>query len=79
MDMDREWEVEHLHLADDHIAMAERHVTKQRLLVERLRTGGHDAHEAERLLGTMEGTLEAFREHRQSIADAIDRIDARRA
>jgi len=72
----RDWEVGQLSRADDHIAMAERHVAKQRLIVARLRADDLVAHDAESLLGTMERTLEAYLEHRQNIVATIARIDA---
>jgi hypothetical protein len=76
MGMDREAEVQRLNEADRHIAKAERQITEQRILVERLRTGGHDTHEAERLLKAMEETLAAEYEHRKLTVEMIDQIDA---
>jgi hypothetical protein len=76
MGMDREAEVQRLNEADGHIAKTERHITAQRALVERLRAGGHDTHEAERLLKTMEETLAAEYDHRKLTLEMIDQIDA---
>lgn len=75
MSLDHALELDHLAQADGHIAMAERHVAHQQMLIEQLRAAGQDAHDAERLLGTMERTLEVYRNHRRIIMEVIQRMD----
>jgi len=48
--MDRQAEVERLAQTDRHIATAEQHITKQRLLIDNLRADGHDTKVAEEML-----------------------------
>ena len=66
-------EREHLAQADRDIVAGERRVAAQMLLVERLRRDGHDTHAAE-LLANLQGTLEAWRAHREQILREIARL-----
>ena len=75
MALDREAEVRHLAQAETHIADAERQVTAQAMVVERLRADGHDTGEAEWLLANLKGTLETMNEHRMLILNTICQID----
>lgn len=68
-------EREHLLQADRDIADGERRITAQTLLVERLRTAGHDTREAERLLLNLRQTLETWRDHRDAILHEIARLE----
>jgi hypothetical protein len=74
--MDRAAEVRRLNEADSHIAIGERNVTQQRLIVDQHRARGQDAREAERLLAMLEQSLEAYQEHRQLIVEMIAQIEA---
>lgn len=65
----------HLAKADRDIADGERRITAQLLLIEELRTGGHDTNEAERLLLALRQTLEGWWEHRTLIVQAIARLE----
>ena len=73
--MDRQAEVERLGQADQHIATAERRITKQRLLVEELRADGHDTKVAEEMLRGFQENLQTLREHREIIIKTIEQID----
>ncbi|KRQ12198.1 MULTISPECIES: hypothetical protein [Bradyrhizobium] len=73
--MDRQAEVEHLAQSDRHIATAEQHITKQRLLLDNLRAEGHDTKVAEEMLTGFEHNLKTLREHRAIIVKTIEQID----
>ena len=75
MALDRETEVRHLAQADIHVADAERQVTTQMLVVEKLRAGGRDMVEAERLLASLQDILKTMGEHRTLILNTIRQID----
>ena len=60
-------EREHLSRAERHIVEGEERITMQMLLVERMRSEGQDAKEAERLLLTLRETLVAWQWHRTQI------------
>lgn len=65
-------EKEHLAKADRDIAEGETRVARQAELIEHMRTGsGHGVWEAERLLETLKGTLQAWRDHRSAILRTI--------
>jgi hypothetical protein len=66
-----------LDLADLHVAQAERHVTKQHLIVQRLADDGHSTDMAVSLLQEFEQTLRDHRTHRDVIAEEL-RIETRR-
>ena len=53
-----------LQMVDDHIALAERHVTRQQELVAYLRSRGHPTEVAEQLLAEFRSSLEQHRAHR---------------
>ncbi|WP_298961095.1 hypothetical protein [uncultured Methylobacterium sp.] len=71
--MDREAGVRRLNEADLHIADVERQITRQLLMIERLRADGQDALEAEHLLVAMHETLATYHEHRRLILGEIGR------
>jgi hypothetical protein len=66
-------EREHLSLAERHIVEGEERITMQMLLVDRLRTDGHDVTEAERLLLILRETLVAWHGHRDEILRELAR------
>lgn len=66
-------ERDHLAKADMDIAAGEKRVAEQIALIEWMTKKGQDTAEAEKLLRTLEQTLETWREHRQNILDAIAR------
>jgi len=72
-------EREHLAKAERDIAEGESRVTRQMLLIERMRQDGHDTAEAEKLLLTLEDTLAAWQAHREEILRELDRHDALRS
>ena len=72
---DLQTEQEHLFKAERDIVQGERRITAQALLVERLRRGGHDTREAERLLLNLRQTLDAWRDHREAILREIGRLE----
>ena len=57
-------ERKHLAKAERDIADGERRITRQMLLIEKMRQEGHDTNEADRLLLTLEDTLAEWRAHR---------------
>ncbi|MCB8820905.1 hypothetical protein [Microvirga rosea] len=60
-------EREHLSRAERDITEGETRITRQMLLIERMRLDGHDVSEAERLLLTLQETLAAWQAHREQI------------
>jgi len=56
--MRRELVRQHLEQAERHVSEGMRHVERQRELIERLESGGHDTREAIRLLRQFEDLLE---------------------
>ena len=75
MALNRITEVEHLNLAETHIAGAERQITKQTVIRDRLRMDGHDTREADWMLASFVGVLETLHAHRVLILDVIRDID----
>lgn len=73
--MDRALEERHLCEADRHIAAAEKNVSNQMILVEKLQRDGHDTKLAEATLVGFEKALEALRGHRNEIVKMIEQID----
>ncbi len=71
-----EVERDHLAKADRDIAEGEARVGRQVELVERLREGGQGTSEAETLLETLAGTLQAWRDHRDEILRQIARLES---
>jgi hypothetical protein len=74
-DVDREVELARLAEADRHIVNAERNVSEQSLLVEKLRRDGRDAKLAEETLRNFETALGTLRQHRDLIISTIEQID----
>jgi len=56
-------------------ADAERYVSDQLLLIEKLRRDGHDTRIAEEALKRFEASLHMLREHRHLIVTTIEQID----
>ena len=73
--MDHNAELNRLAQADRHIADAERNVSDQLLLIEKLRRDGHDIRIAEETLKRFEASLHTLREHRHLIVTTIEQID----
>ncbi len=61
----------HLAQAEQGIAEAEGRVTRQRLLIDGLATGGHDTAEAEGLLAALLVSLDQMHAHRATILAEI--------
>ncbi|MGI4975519.1 MAG: hypothetical protein ACRYG6_01120 [Janthinobacterium lividum] len=70
-----EIEREHLAKADRDLADGERRISAQVLMIEQLRATGHGTDAAERLLLTLQETLEAWLGHRVLIVEAIARLE----
>jgi hypothetical protein len=64
-----------LRMVDDHIALAERHVTRQEELVAFLKSRGHPSDMAEQLLVEFQATLEQHRAHRHIMLHSKDTKD----
>ena len=73
--MDRELELQRLCEADDHIAIAERVISKQMIELEKLRSHGRYTKLAELTLQHCRDALEAMQNHRQNITKMIEQID----
>lgn len=67
---------EHPAEADRDIVEGEERITRQMLLIERMRQDGHDVTDAENLPLTLQETLAARREHREEILQELARHDA---
>jgi hypothetical protein len=61
-----------LRMVDEHIALAERHVTRQEELVSFLKSRGHPSGMAEELLEEFQSTLEQHRAHRELMRHEIE-------
>ena len=57
----------YLALADQHIARAAQHISRQHDIIEKLKSSGHDTAQAEHLLGSLQQSFEAFHTHRSII------------
>ena len=68
----------HLAKAERDIAEGEERITRQMLLIEKMRQDGHDATEAEKMLRTLRETLSAWQEHREEILRELARYGATR-
>ena len=66
-------EREHLSKAERDITEGEARITRQMLLIDRMRRDGHDVAEAERLLLTLRETLAAWQAHRDHILRELAR------
>jgi hypothetical protein len=64
-----------LRMVDDHIALAERHVTRQEELVAFLKSRGHPSEMAEELLVEFQATLAQHRAHRDVMLHSNDTKD----
>ena len=62
--------------ADRDLAEGEERITRQIALVERLRRDGHSVMEAQRLLETLQQTLQIWREHRALIVQRIAHLES---
>ena len=76
---DLDLEREHLGRAERDIAEGERRVTRQMLLIERLRQEGHDTAEAEKLLLTLRETLAEWQAHRDEILRNLEQHNVLRS
>ena len=56
-----------LAVADAHVAQGERHVVRQREIIDELKLGGHSTRLAESLLDSFEQTLASHVAHRDRI------------
>ena len=61
--------------ADQDIVEGSERVRQQRLLIERLAQQGHSTDQARSLLGNLETTLDAWREHRVLIVSRINQLE----
>ncbi len=68
----RSIELQHLSLADKHLAKAERVVREQGAIIRGLRDDGHDTKLAEDTMRVFEANLQVMREHRELIVRAIE-------
>ncbi len=66
-------EREHLSQAERHIVEGEERITRQMILIDKLRLDGHDVVEAERLLVTLRETLVAWHGHRDEVLRELER------
>jgi len=76
MIMDRRAEELRLGQAEGRIAVAERLITDQQLLIERLRAKGRDTETAEEALRGFENNLKTLYELRQLVVKTIEKIDS---
>ena len=70
--MDRQMELAHLRLADQHIADGERRIDAQAALVERMRGAELPTGPAEDLLALLRATLVEWHRHRSLIITALN-------
>lgn len=68
----RSIELQHLSLADEHLAKAERVIREQVAIIRSLRDDGHDTKLAEDTMRVFEANLQVMREHRELIIRAIE-------
>ncbi|GJD59630.1 hypothetical protein [Methylobacterium dankookense] len=71
----REMEERHLLRANILLIEAELRFSEQFLRVEHLKANGRRTEDAETLLQIIEETLQAYRDHRELILDALSRAD----
>jgi hypothetical protein len=76
MSPERDAQLQRLAEADAHIAEAQGAVTNQMAQVEALRLAAQDTTMAERELTAFQETLAVLQDHRASIINAIEKIDA---
>ena len=70
-------ERENLAKAESDIAEGERRITAQAVLIERLRRDNHETAEAEKLLLSLQQTLDLWNAHRDEILYQIGRLEGR--
>jgi hypothetical protein len=75
---EREAELKRLAEADAHILDAEQALAEQTAQVQALQLAGQDIATAQRELIAFEETLAVLRDHRETIVQEIERIDAGR-
>jgi len=68
-------EREHLSKAERDIAEGEERISRQMILIDRLRQDGHDVAGAERLLVILQETLAVWQAHRDEILRELRRHD----
>ena len=76
--LNRSAEVNHLQLADQHIADANRLIRRLESLILNQRVGGHDEGPTHLSIRALQNTLDAFIVHRARIRKCIADIDAGR-
>jgi hypothetical protein len=64
-------ELDHLAMAERHIVDGEMRVTRQALLIERVRHAGRSTKLEEFILGQFQASLDRFYRHRQTILHTI--------
>jgi ketosteroid isomerase-like protein len=64
--------------AEQDIQEGETRIAHQMALIDELRRDGHDTREAERLLWTLEQSLDAWKGHRDTIRDILAKSKERR-
>lgn len=72
--MDLETEEMQLRQADDHLAMAERQIHHQEMIIHELEKDGHDTSLALKLLRTMRDTRNVMQSHKACIVASIEHI-----
>jgi hypothetical protein len=72
--MDLEQEENALRVANRDIAEAKERIKRQTDLIENLRQDGHDIKSALALLAVMQETLQTMQQHRDMIAETVDKI-----
>ncbi|WP_157697594.1 hypothetical protein [Caballeronia calidae] len=77
--MDLETEETQLRQADEHLALAERQIQHQELIVQDLEKDGHDTSLALKLLRTMRDTRNVMQSNKACIVASIGRINGIRA
>jgi hypothetical protein len=76
--MDRDQGRRHLNQADRHIAQVKRHIARQRTAISMLKSGDNPTKKlAESLLEVLEGSLRAFKRHRQLILELHFKTDSK--
>ena len=65
--MERTMILDHLALAKQHVALGEKHITRQREIIADLELGGHDTTEAELLLRQFEELQVQHTSHRDRL------------
>jgi chromosome segregation ATPase len=64
--------------ANRHIVESRAQIARQRQLIGQLSADGHDVTDAEKLLRTLEESLEAMQRHREHIRRQLSRAEHRR-